>query len=197
MTLNPVQTASYRVHIENLAFNVSKRMLVHYLTQTCHLEFEPCVQMIRKDAGKITGLCSAIFAVGSKDTLLHCVQQLGAARFNDISYLLGPGQFTMNAKEAYLPGAKRLFRPESSTNLSEAATVTFSVSFCILIQSNVCSIGFQPKHYYFRLCIHGGKLRSSKRPAWVIVWEMFNLKRDIWYIYDQFCCAFVIYGSSG
>ena len=162
---NPVQSASYRVHIENLAFNVSKRMLVHYLMQTCHLEFEPCIQMIRKDAGKYTGLCSAIFAVGSKDTLLYCVGQLNAARYIDVSYLLGPGKFTMNAKEAYLPGAKRLFRPETSTNPSEAATVTFSIFFCILIHSTVCSFGFQPKHYYFRLCIHGGKLRSSKRPA--------------------------------
>ena len=129
MATNPVQSASYRVHIENLAFNVSRVALTDYLVKSCHIEFEPHIQMIRKDSGKYTGLCSAIFAVGSKDTLLYCVGQLNAARYIDVSYLLGPGKFTMNAKEAYLPGAKRLFRPARSTNPSEASTVTFSVFF--------------------------------------------------------------------
>jgi hypothetical protein len=31
----------------------------------------------------------------------------------------------------------------------------------------------------------------------VSVGEMFNLKRVIWYIYDQFCCVFVRYHSPG
>jgi hypothetical protein len=70
---NPVQSASYRVHIENLAFNVSRVALTDFVVRTCHLQFEPFIQMIRKETGKYTGLCSAIFAVGSKDTLLHCV----------------------------------------------------------------------------------------------------------------------------
>ena len=113
MATNPVQSASYRVHIENLAFNVSRVALTDY----------------RKDAGKYTGLCSAIFAVGSKNALLHCVQQLGAAQYRDISWMLGPGQTTMNAKEAYYIGAKRLIRPESSHSPSEASDVTFSVFF--------------------------------------------------------------------
>ena len=129
MATNPVQSASYRVHIENLAFNVSRVALTDYLVNTCHLEFEPHIQMIRKDSGKYTGLCSAIFAVGSKNALLHCVQQLGAAQYRDISWMLGPGQTTMNAKEAYYIGAKRLIRPESSHSPSEASDVTFSVFF--------------------------------------------------------------------
>lgn len=140
MSTNPVQSASYRVHIENLAFNVSKRMLTSYLMQTCQLQFEPHIQMIRKDSGKYTGLCSAIFAVGSKDTLLHCVQQLNAANYHDFSYLMGPNKVSMNAKEAYYPGAKRLFRPESSPSPSEAATVTFLVFLCVLIHSAVCNV---------------------------------------------------------
>ena len=161
---NPVQSASYRVHIENLAFNVSRVALTDFVVRTCHLQFEPFIQMIRKDTGKYTGLCSAIFAVGSKDTLLHCVQQLALAPYSGMSHLLGRDKYTMNAKEAYFPGAKRLFRPPTHTP-SEPSDVFFSVFFLITIHNAVCSFGFHPKHHYFRLCFHGDQIRSFERPA--------------------------------
>ena len=164
MPTSPVQSASYRVHIENLTFNVSKVALTDYLVKTCHLQFEPHIQMIRKDSGKYTGLCSAIFAVASKNALLHCVQQLALAQYSGMSHLLGRNKFTMNAKEAYLPGAKRLFRPETTHTSSEDSDVFFSV-FLIANHNAGCSFGFHPKHHYFRLCFHGNQLRSFKRRA--------------------------------
>ena len=107
MALNPVQTSLYRVHIENLAFNVNKKNLVDTLEWYCGLQ-NVNVQMIRKDSGKYIGLCSCIFAVGSKDEMLYAIQKLNSLPYEDISHLLGAGQWALNAGEAYLPGAKRL-----------------------------------------------------------------------------------------
>jgi hypothetical protein len=129
MATNPVQSAAYRVHIENLAFNVNKRALTLFLVQTCRLQHEPDVQMIRKDSGKYTGLCSCIFAVRTKDIMLQCIELLGQVQYNHMAHLLGQGKFTLNAKEAYYPGAKRLNRSFSASTYSEDAVVNCSVSF--------------------------------------------------------------------
>jgi hypothetical protein len=70
----------------------------------------------------------------------------------------------MNAKEAYLPGAKRLFRPETTHTSSEDSDVFYLV-FLSANHNAGCSFGFHPKHHYFRLCFHGEQQRSFRRPA--------------------------------
>jgi hypothetical protein len=127
MSLNPVQTAAYRVHIENLAFNVPKRSLVDFLVWACGLNSEPDIQMIRKQSGHYTGLCSCIFAVDSKDRVLHCIDALKQVRYEHMAHLLGTGKYSMNPSEAYLPGAKRMFRPTSSVPPPEVAGVNILV----------------------------------------------------------------------
>ena len=86
------------------------------------------MQMIRKHTGHVSGLCSCIFAVSSKDTMFQCVHALSQVQYRDMAHLLGPGKYNMNPKEAYLAGAKRMFRPSFTEEPPEAAVaVPFQV----------------------------------------------------------------------
>jgi len=130
MALNPVQSAFYRVHIENLAFNVSKTALCEFLKWACGLDAWPNLQMIRKPSGQYSHLCSCIFAVESKDKMLECMHSLNSVQYEHMVHLLGPGKWSLNAKEAYYPGAKRLLKATPPIEASEeTAVISSAVSF--------------------------------------------------------------------
>ena len=102
---NITQQSLHRVHIQNLAFNCSRQAVLNVIENCTGLQEVP-VQIIRKPAGHATGTCSAIFSAPSQSDILRCATALNSIHPNLISNILRPGAFTLNASQAYHPGAR-------------------------------------------------------------------------------------------
>jgi hypothetical protein len=107
MQLNPVQSLTHRVYIENLSFNVSKTALSEVL-EWCTGEKNLPIQVIRKPSGHLSMLCSAIVGFETHEAMMNALICLNSLGYDDVWHLLGPGKSSLNAKEAYTPGARRL-----------------------------------------------------------------------------------------
>ena len=112
--LAPTQTASFRIHIHNLAFNLNKLTLVRLLQWACSLVQEPHLQVIRTRSGSSMGLCSAIFAVDTAEQMQACIAALNSLAYEHLAPVLGSGKYSLDAKEAYIAGAHRIQRPLSA-----------------------------------------------------------------------------------
>ena len=107
MNLNPTQSCTNRVHICNLSYGVSKRVLVEIVAVHCGFPDVP-MQIIRKQSMWSHGFCSAIFGVPSPDDVQHCIRALNALEPAQLELVLGQGATSLQAKEAYAPGARLL-----------------------------------------------------------------------------------------
>jgi hypothetical protein len=134
MSLNPTQSATFRVHIENLAFNVNKWTLVQLLQWSCGLNSPPDLQMVRTAHGRQTGYCSCIFALKTREEMLHCIEKLNALPYASLVCVLGPNRASLQAKEAYMPGAKRIKHAFSESSYEEVQPAPAIISaLCVVI----------------------------------------------------------------
>ena len=98
----------WRVYIENLIFNVSKGVLSSTIANLCGV-VDPPIKVIRK-ATAMHSICSAIVSCSDENQMNDMIRTLNSVPTLYLAHILGHGTSSLNAKQAYIPGARLLTR---------------------------------------------------------------------------------------
>ena len=96
--------SQWRVYIENIMFNVSKGVLSSTIARLCGV-VDPPIKVIRK-ASAMHSICSAIITCEDENQMNDMIRVLNEVPTIHLAHILGHGKVSLNAKQAYIPGAR-------------------------------------------------------------------------------------------
>ena len=105
--LSAFDTTPTRIYIENLHYGVSRQVLTTTIAEYTGVG-EIQLRVIRKHSGKGHQICSAIVLSSSEEEMQHMIAALNSIPPIYLQHILSPGCISLNARQAYMPGARPL-----------------------------------------------------------------------------------------